>query len=43
MRGGPNGLVEVCRDKLHEIAAELELCTDTKRRKGLSSTSVCYT
>ena len=33
---GPNGLAEVIRDKLVDIAAELDVCTDRRQRKALN-------
>lgn len=36
MSGGPNGMAIVCRDKLAEIKAELEACTDKDQRKALN-------
>ena len=36
MSGGPNGLADVCRAKLDNIAAELVACTDMRQRRALN-------
>ena len=36
MTGGPNGLADVIRDKLNDIAARLEVCTERQERKTLN-------